>query len=148
VPASNNTVNCPAIFDTPGGPRIALAAPLAGRRIYALPAEAASGQLRPPVQLVDGSSGRLVMPRLIGFAPADARRAAEAFHLSERIHWTHTHHGLPRVIAQSPSPGTAITEVIPYAPGSNPSVSEQGVVTLEIAEPERGRRLSRKIPAR
>jgi len=121
---------CPAIaYVGFPPPRVALAAPLAGRRIYALPTQTSPNLPGESVQKAHGRSALPGVPRLIGFAPADAKRALEAAGLCERIHVTHARHGLPRVIAQTPSPGTRI----PYVVSPHHSTPRCGLVVVELA---------------
>ena len=120
---------CPAIARVYSPPSLSLDAPLAGRRIYALPTSA--GPLPEPAQTLHYSGlaapGRV--PRVIGFAPVDAKHALEAADLCERIHVKRTRHGLPRVLAQTPSPGTPI----PYVTSSDHPIPRCGLVSVQLA---------------
>jgi hypothetical protein len=89
---------CP-LFVGQGTLHVPLAAPLAGRRVL--------GQ-SPTGLVVAGGKLRFKVPRLIGFAPGDARRALEP----DRFHPVVTRRsgggGVLQVIAQAPAPGTPV----------------------------------------
>ena len=116
-PPRPERLGCPEIAYAVHPLQIALAKPLAGRRTYAAPTEVPtpSAGLHESVQVIEDRGGALalgpVTPCLIGFAPADAKRAAEKANLRERIRVRRTRHGLPRVISQSPGPGAPLPQV-------------------------------------
>jgi hypothetical protein len=121
---------CPDI-ELFGALAIPLAAPLAGRRFEAVAvpeAEAeAAGPLPTPIEsprlLPQATCSRVpddnATPRLVGFAPTDARHILELCGLRVRFRPTHAHHGLPHVIAQAPAAGAL--------------VALDGIVTLRIS---------------
>jgi PASTA domain len=85
---------------------VALSAPLGGRAILGRPAT--------PVGFYPGGllnvHGRLELsvPRLLGMAPADARRTLDLYGLQERAHAGPRRGGLRRVVAQRPRAGTRV----------------------------------------
>lgn len=110
-----------------GALTIPLAAPLGGRRLEALPTQAASGPplapIETPHQFPQETCSRIphhdATPRLIGFAPADARHVLERCGLRVRFRPTRARAGLARVVAQTPAAGAL--------------VALDGIVTLRVA---------------
>lgn len=95
---------CP-LFVGQGTLHVPLAAPLAGRRVLG---QSPAGSFIPTGLVVAGGKLRFKVPRLIGFAPGDARRALEP----DRFHPVVTRRsgggGVLQVIAQAPAPGTPV----------------------------------------
>lgn len=98
-PPSEGVMSCP-------GPKekllwVALSRPLAGRPIY--------GQSSMEAREVFGNRGSseeaVEVPRLIGFAPQDAKRALLVDYLHGRVQRKRRAAGRPRVSAQVPAPG-------------------------------------------
>jgi hypothetical protein len=85
---------------------VALPSPLAGRAILGRPTPALSGYSGTLVT-VNGHL-ELRLPRLVGFAPADALHTVALHGLRERVVRTTARRGLLRVIAQAPSPGALV----------------------------------------
>jgi hypothetical protein len=85
---------------------VALASPLAGRAILGRPTPGLSGYMGALVSV--GGHLELRMPRLIGFAPADALHTLALYGLQEQATRGPDQRGLVRVIAQSPQAGTLV----------------------------------------
>lgn len=85
---------------------VALAAPLAGRAILGRPTPALSGYTGALVNV--GGRLELRMPRLVGFAPADALHTLSLYGLREQTLRGPHRPGLVRVIAQSPRAGALV----------------------------------------
>jgi PASTA domain-containing protein len=118
VRESARTVAVDAVIEHPRNPRemcilIALEArptvrlkrPLAGRSI--LGASKTAPYSLPKTPMRDGSS-YAEMPRLLGLAPADAKRLLHDLRLPVETHSVGETSGLPRVVAQSPPVGSRI----------------------------------------
>jgi hypothetical protein len=83
---------------------VALSTPLAGRVILGRPTPGIGGYPGG----VTSPGGALRVPRLIGFAPSDARHTLTLYGLGERRLEAARRHGLARVIFQAPGPGSSI----------------------------------------
>lgn len=104
LPPGVGAPSCPAPSFDPIA--VALARPLAGRRIYGRSASVLHDDLG--VFGATTTQGELVrVPRLIGFAPQDAEYSLAFGYLRERVLIAHgrARSGLPRVIEQTPAPG-------------------------------------------
>lgn len=102
---------CPDIYVI-GRIRVELAAPLAGRVIVGPPASVPFGG-GGPLWAVTGQAETSVglaplAPRLVGFAPVDAKDALKLLGLKATIDLVRRGRGLSRVVGQSPAPGRVV----------------------------------------
>ncbi len=95
---------CPLNFVS-GARQVPLAAPIAGRRFYGLPAQGAPGPLPEPFLSPGALPTQTAVPRVIGLAPSDAKRILGRSWGVRLVTPKHSRRGLPRVIAQTPAPG-------------------------------------------
>ena len=113
-------VACPA-FARYATTSVPLAAPLAGRVILGRPTPELNGY---PGALINvGGHLDVRVPRLVGFAPADASHTLHLFGLRERILPGHHHHGLIRVTAQTPRVGHLTHQRAPVRVRISPGAS-------------------------
>jgi len=88
---------------------VQLASPLAGRVILGRPTPGYPGGFMGIVDV--GSFPNVTVPRLRGFAPADARHTLALYGLHERVRVVHPRRsGLARVVAQTPVAGSAVAQ--------------------------------------
>lgn len=99
---------------------VRLSAPIAGRVILGRPKPALTGY---PGALINPGGGalRVRVPRLVGFAPSDARHTLALYGLSEHRLASVRRHGLARVISQAPAPGA--------------SSAQRGTITIRLSRP-------------
>ncbi len=91
---------CPAIALS-GYVTVPLAARLAGREVLGRPANSS-------LPTIFGRLPAKTTPCVIGLDPGDARQALRVAALAAHVRVFHRHHGLLRVIAQDPGPGSPV----------------------------------------